>query len=89
VISVHILRLDDGYTTTIMPQATEITQFIFGQPLSRSARTKGMLSPSGLALGHTPVGALTPAASALTSSERIDHEGPRSDKSEVQIGQAR
>src|SRR6202011_6221410 len=33
VISVHILCLDDCFTTTIMPQPTEITQFIFGQPL--------------------------------------------------------
>jgi hypothetical protein len=33
VISVHILCLDDCLTTTIMPQPTEITQFIFGQPL--------------------------------------------------------
>src|SRR5258707_5046698 len=35
VISVHILCLDDCFTTTIMPQPSEITQFIFGQPLSR------------------------------------------------------
>ena len=34
VISVHMMCLDDCYTTTIMPQPTEITQFIFGQPLS-------------------------------------------------------
>jgi hypothetical protein len=34
VISVHILCLDDCFTTTIMPQPSEITQFIFGQPLS-------------------------------------------------------
>jgi len=34
VISVHILCSDDCFTTTIMPQPTEITQFIFGQPLS-------------------------------------------------------
>jgi hypothetical protein len=33
VISVHILCLDDCLDTTIMPQPTEITQFIFGQPL--------------------------------------------------------
>jgi hypothetical protein len=33
VISVHILCLDDCFTTTNMPQPTEITQFIFGQPL--------------------------------------------------------
>jgi hypothetical protein len=33
VISVHILCLDDCLVTTIMPQPTEITQFIFGQPL--------------------------------------------------------
>jgi hypothetical protein len=36
VISVHILCLDDCFNTTIMPQPTEITQFIFGQPLSAS-----------------------------------------------------
>ena len=35
VISVHILYLDDCFATTIMPQPTEITQFIFGQPLRR------------------------------------------------------
>jgi hypothetical protein len=35
VISVHILCLDDCLDTTIMPQPTEITQFIFGQPLRR------------------------------------------------------
>jgi hypothetical protein len=29
-----MLCLDDCLTTTIMPQLTEITQFIFGQPLS-------------------------------------------------------
>ena len=29
----HILCLDDCFNTTIMPQPTEITQFIFGQPL--------------------------------------------------------
>jgi hypothetical protein len=34
VISVHILCLDDCFTTAIMPQPSEITQFIFGQPLS-------------------------------------------------------
>jgi hypothetical protein len=34
VISVHILCLDDCFDTTIMTQPTEITQFIFGQPLS-------------------------------------------------------
>jgi hypothetical protein len=28
-----MLGLDDCFTTTIMPQPTEITQFIFGQPL--------------------------------------------------------
>jgi hypothetical protein len=33
VISLHILCLDDCCTTTIMPEPTEITQFIFGQPL--------------------------------------------------------
>ena len=33
VISVHMMCLDDCYTTTMMPQPTEITQFIFGQPL--------------------------------------------------------
>jgi hypothetical protein len=33
VISVHILCLDDCLDTTIMPQPTEITQLIFGQPL--------------------------------------------------------
>jgi hypothetical protein len=27
------LCLDDCFNTTIMPQPTEITQFIFGQPL--------------------------------------------------------
>jgi hypothetical protein len=27
------LCLDDCFATTIMPQPTEITQFIFGQPL--------------------------------------------------------
>jgi putative tryptophan/tyrosine transport system substrate-binding protein len=37
VISVHILCSNDCFTTTIMPQLTEITQFIFGQPLSRGA----------------------------------------------------
>jgi hypothetical protein len=31
---VHILCLDDCLATTIMPQPAEITQFIFGQPLS-------------------------------------------------------
>jgi hypothetical protein len=36
VISVHILCLDDCFNTTIMPQLTEITQFIFGQPLRRT-----------------------------------------------------
>jgi len=35
VILVHILCLDDCLATTIMPQPAEITQFIFGQPLSR------------------------------------------------------
>jgi hypothetical protein len=34
VISVHILCLDDCFNTTIMSQLTEITQFIFGQPLT-------------------------------------------------------
>jgi hypothetical protein len=34
VVSVHILCLDDCFNTTIMLQPTEITQFIFGQPLS-------------------------------------------------------
>jgi hypothetical protein len=34
VISVHMLCLDDCFATTTMPQPTEITQFIFGQPLS-------------------------------------------------------
>jgi len=34
VILVHILCLDDCLATTIMPQPAEITQFIFGQPLS-------------------------------------------------------
>src|SRR6516162_4416742 len=34
MISVHILCLDDCFATTTMPQLTEITQFIFGQPLS-------------------------------------------------------
>ena len=33
VVSVHILCLDDCLSTTIMPQPTEITQFIFGRPL--------------------------------------------------------
>jgi hypothetical protein len=33
VILVHILCLDDCFTTTIMTQLAEITQFIFGQPL--------------------------------------------------------
>jgi hypothetical protein len=33
VILVHILCLDDCFATTIMPQPTEITQFIFGRPL--------------------------------------------------------
>jgi hypothetical protein len=28
-----MMCLDDCYTTTMMPQPTEITQFIFGQPL--------------------------------------------------------
>jgi hypothetical protein len=37
VISVHILCLGDYFNTTIVPQPTEITQFIFGQPLSRDA----------------------------------------------------
>src|SRR6516162_6181741 len=32
--SVHMLCLDDCFATTTMPQPTEITQFIFGQPLS-------------------------------------------------------
>jgi hypothetical protein len=36
VISVHMLCLDDCFATTTMPQLTEITQFIFGQPLSQS-----------------------------------------------------
>jgi len=35
VISVHMLCLDDCVATTTMPQPTEITQFIFGQPLRR------------------------------------------------------
>src|SRR6516164_7601909 len=35
MISVHMLCLDDCFATTTMPQPTEITQFIFGQPLSR------------------------------------------------------
>src|SRR6516165_4501895 len=34
VILLHILCLDDCFPTTIMPQPAEITQFIFGQPLS-------------------------------------------------------
>src|SRR6516164_5692467 len=34
MISVHMLCLDDCFATTTMPQPTEITQFIFGQPLS-------------------------------------------------------
>jgi len=38
VISVYILCLDDCFATTIMPQLTEITQFIFGQPLSGVSR---------------------------------------------------
>jgi hypothetical protein len=33
VISVHMLCLDDCLDTNILPQRTEITQFIFGQPL--------------------------------------------------------
>jgi hypothetical protein len=37
VISVHILCLDDCFLTTIMSQPTEITQFIFGRPLSQKA----------------------------------------------------
>ena len=36
MILVHILCLDDCIDTTIMPQPTEITQFIFGQPLLAS-----------------------------------------------------
>src|SRR6516162_5534276 len=40
VISVHMLCLDDCFATTTMPQPTEITQFIFGQPL----KTKTALS---------------------------------------------
>jgi hypothetical protein len=39
VISVHILCLDDCFATTIMPQPTEITQFIFGQPLRQIRET--------------------------------------------------
>src|SRR6516164_8905984 len=34
VISVHMLCLDDCFATTTMTQTTEITQFIFGQPLN-------------------------------------------------------
>jgi hypothetical protein len=34
VISVHMLCLDDCLATTIITQLTEITQFIFGQPLN-------------------------------------------------------
>jgi len=30
-----MLCLDDCFATTTMPQPTEITQFIFGQPLIR------------------------------------------------------
>ena len=33
MISVHILCSNDCFTTIIMPQLTETTQFIFGQPL--------------------------------------------------------
>ena len=36
--SVHILCLNDCFATIIMPQPTEITQFIFGQPLSYTAQ---------------------------------------------------
>jgi hypothetical protein len=38
-----MLCLDDCFATTTMPQATEITQFIFGQPLRRGAM---LLHPS-------------------------------------------
>src|SRR6516165_3265788 len=40
VILLHILCLDDCFPTTIMPQPAEITQFIFGQPLSPGARRR-------------------------------------------------
>ena len=48
VISVHILCLDDCFTTTIITQPTEITQFIFGQPLS-PPRVPGLHRPDCLA----------------------------------------
>jgi hypothetical protein len=54
VISVHILCLDDCFATTIMPQPTEITQFIFGQPLRAL--------PLFLAERSGPRGALTLSA---------------------------
>src|SRR6516162_11380690 len=38
-----MLCLDVCIVTTTMPQPTEITQFIFGQPLSRNCRKCGRL----------------------------------------------
>jgi hypothetical protein len=46
VISVHILCLDDCFATTIMPQLTEITQFIFGRPLSLWGRWNDFVNPA-------------------------------------------
>jgi len=47
VISVHMMCLDDCYTTTMMPQPTEITQFIFGQPLRHCRSPSAVRSTSG------------------------------------------
>jgi outer membrane protein OmpA-like peptidoglycan-associated protein len=43
-----MLCLDDCFATTIMPQPTEITQFIFGQPLKSGKKVDAVLQhPSG------------------------------------------
>jgi hypothetical protein len=38
-----MLRLDDCFTTTIMPQPVEITQFIFSQSLKANQPTIAMM----------------------------------------------
>jgi len=42
-----MLCLDDCFATTIMPQPTEITQFIFGRPLSRMLAIDPKLTIAG------------------------------------------
>jgi hypothetical protein len=59
------LCLDDFCTTTIISQLTEITQFIFGQPLSAAANVP-LITNDGRVLaegGAVGIEALTPRAS--------------------------